>query len=266
MGTALSDKRIVRLAHRHQRKKPNSIHPSAVISPTARLGSNVCIMASVVVDEGACIGDGVTIYPHVYVGRDCVVGDGTILYPNVTLREAVKVGRRCRIHSGSVIGSDGFGFIPVANGRRLKIPHVGTVELGDDVVVGANAAIDRGTLEKTRVGSGVVIDAQVQVGHNASIGDRTHIGTMSGICGSTRIGRDVRLGHDVAVVPQIEIGDGASAEDCSSITKNLPAGAHVGGMPALPTEEARRLRELECSLPELFERLRALERKLADKP
>ncbi len=264
MGTALSEKRIVRLAHRTQRKKPNSIHPSAVISSSARIGTNVTIMASVVVDDGVVVGDGVTLYPHVYVGRDCVLGDDTILYPNVTLREAVRVGQRCRIHSGAVIGSDGFGFIPVANGRRLKIPHVGSVELGNDVIVGANAAIDRGTLETTRVGNGVVIDAQVQVGHNARIGDGTHIGTMAGICGSTRIGCGVQLGHDVAVVPQIEIGDGVVAEDCSSITKNLPAGVRVGGMPAVPSQEARRLRELECALPDLFERLKALERKLAD--
>lgn len=264
MGTALSEKRLVRLAQRNPRKKPHSIHASAVISPSARIGADVTIKASVVVDDGAVIGDGAVLYPHVYVGRDCVVGEQTILYPNVTLREAVRVGRRCRIHSGAVIGSDGFGFIHT-NGKRLKIPHVGAVELGDDVVVGANSAIDRGTLEMTRIGDGVVIDAQVQIGHNARIGDHSHIGTMTGICGSTRIGRNVRLGHDVAVVPQIEIGDDVTAEDCCSITKNLAAGLHVGGMPAMPREEARRLRELENNLPQLFERLKALERKLENK-
>ena len=258
MGTALREKEILRLTHR--RKKGLSIHPAAVISPSARLGAEVVIMAGVVIDEGAVVGDGVVIYPHVYVGRDCVVGDKTILYPNVTLRETTRVGRRCRVHSGAVLGSDGFGFINTPNARKVKIPQIGSVEIGDDCIIGANAAIDRGTLETTKIGNGVCIDAQVQVGHNAQIGDRTHISTMAGICGSTKIGADVTLGHDVAVVGHIEIGDGVTAEDCASITKSLPPGLTVCGMPAIPTDEARRLRELERDLPALVERLRRLEK------
>jgi len=146
------------------------------------------------------------------------------------------------------------------NARKVKIPQVGSVEIGDDCIISANAAIDRGTLETTRIGNGVCIDAQVQVGHNAQIGDRSHIGTMSGICGSTKIGADVTLGHDVAVVGHIQIGDGVTAEDCTSITKSLPAGLTVCGMPAVPSEEAHRLRALERDLPALFERVRRLEK------
>jgi UDP-3-O-[3-hydroxymyristoyl] glucosamine N-acyltransferase len=268
MGTALKENKVVHLSTRktlsgsksQQLPEHRNIHHTAVIDPSARISGNCTIMAGVVIDGNAVVEDGVVIYPNVYVGRDSRIGADTILHPNVTLRENTVTGKCCRIHSGSVIGSDGFGFVQGPDGRNIKVPQVGSVVLGDDVVIGSNVAIDRGTLGRTIIGNGVVIEAQTQIGHNVVVGDNSRLGAMAGICGSAKIGSNVEMGHDVAMVGHISIGDGVKVADGSSITKNIEPGHKVAGFPAVDTEQAASIQRLQENLPDLYERLKALEK------
>ncbi|MCL4692789.1 MAG: UDP-3-O-(3-hydroxymyristoyl)glucosamine N-acyltransferase, partial [Candidatus Hydrogenedentes bacterium] len=181
--------------------------PTAWIAPTAKIGAGAAIGPNVVIEDGTTIGDSVSLHSGCFIGRSSRIGPGSVLYPNVTVRERVTVGARCLIHSGAVIGSDGFGFTQHGK-RQIKIPQVGTVNVGDDVEIGANTAIDRATFGVTVIGDGTKIDNLVQIGHNVRIGTNCIICGNAGLAGSAVLGNTVTIGAGSGVVGHIELADG----------------------------------------------------------
>jgi UDP-3-O-[3-hydroxymyristoyl] glucosamine N-acyltransferase len=239
--------------------EPASIHPDSVIGEDVRLGEEVRVEPFAVVGRGAHIGSGVRIGAHAVIGAGCRVGDGTVLHPHAFLGDGVVVGERCVIHSGARIGSDGFRFVFDAGAHR-KILHVGGCRIGDDVEVGANTTIDRGSIGDTVVGSGTKIDNLVQIGHNVRIGRHVLIVAQVGISGSTRIGDGVVIGGQAGIQGHVEIGAGARIGGRAGVIGSVPAGATVSGYPARPHREALRAQAAAFALPRWIERLKALER------
>jgi len=199
----------------------------------------------------------------VFLGEKAEVGDDCILYPYVVVRERCVIGSRCILHSGAVVGSDGFGYVWDGTAHR-KIPQVGIVRIGDDVEIGANAAIDRATLGETRIGRGTKIDNLVQVGHNVVVGDDALLCGQAGIAGSARIEDRVTLAGQVGVNDHVTVGKGAIATGQAGVTGSIPPGAVVSGMPAAPHREFLKRAALVARLPELARRLESLERRLAE--
>lgn len=249
---ALAFTRVLELAAQDKRLLPeHGIHPTAAVSPKARLGSNVSIGAFTVIEDGAQVGNNTVLYPQCYVGYDAKLGHECLIYPQVVIREKVVIGNRCIIHSGTVIGADGFGFIVDGNCHR-KIPQLGTVIIGDDVEAGANVTIDRATTGATIVGSGTKIDNLVQVAHNVRIGANSIIVAQAGIAGSVQIGEWVTIGGQAAIIGHLEIGDKAIVAGRSGVTKNVPANMVVSGYPARPHREELKIEALIRKLPELL--------------
>jgi UDP-3-O-[3-hydroxymyristoyl] glucosamine N-acyltransferase len=210
------------------------IHPFAQIDGSANVDATAEIGAFVVIGPGSRIGAGARIGEHASIGRGVSVGDGTRLYPRVTIYDGCSVGARCILHSGAVVGADGFGQAR-SEGRWIKIPQVGGVRIGDDVEVGANTTIDRGALDDTVIGDGVKLDNQIQIGHNVVIGPHTVIAGCTGISGSVSIGRDCLIGGGVGIVGHLTICDGVTISGYSFITKSITVpGTYTSGMPQMP--------------------------------
>jgi len=240
-------------------RPPPGIHPTAVVGEGVCLGDDVTIMARSVVGAGSRIGSRVVLYPNVTVGNEVRLGDDTILYPAVTLYDGVEVGCRVRIHSGTVIGSDGFGYEWDGQLHR-KIPHVGSVRIGDDVEIGANVAVDRATTGWTEIGSGSKIDNLVQIAHNVQIGPNCLIVAQAGLAGSSRLGAGVVIGGQSAVRDHVEMGDGAQLAGKSGVWSDLSAGGRYSGNPARSHREEQRSLLAYQRLPGLLRRVAALER------
>ena len=212
---------------------------------------------------GTRIGEGTAIFPQCYIGKNAKIGTQSLFYPQVVLREECEVGDRCIVHPGTVIGSDGYGFVwnPSQN-RHHKIPQIGRVILEEDVEVGANVTIDRATLGETRIGAGTKIDNLVQIAHNVRTGKNCLIIAQVGISGSTRIGNQVTLAGQVGVAGHITIGDGAIIAGKSGVMGNIPEKSIYFGYPARPHREAMKLQALFGKLPEFFESLKAIKKAL----
>ncbi|HUS57804.1 MAG TPA: UDP-3-O-(3-hydroxymyristoyl)glucosamine N-acyltransferase [Planctomycetota bacterium] len=238
------------------------VHPTAIIAGDAKLGRNVVIQAYVVVAEGAVIGDDTVIYPQAYIGHYSKIGSNCLLYPGVTVRERVAIGNNVIIHSGAVVGSDGFGFFTV-NGVHKKIPQVGTVEIEDDVEIGANVTIDRARFEKTHIGRGTKIDNLVQIAHNVYIGERCVIVAQSGIAGSSRIGNNVIVAAQAGIDGHLEVGDNTIITGKAGVTKNIPANVTVSGFPAQKHDKQRREQIHLRKLPEYCAKIKDLEERLS---
>ncbi len=207
------------------------IDPEAIVSPTAEIG------AFALVGHGARIGERTSIGAHCVVGSNVRIGEDTRLYPHVTIYHDCTLGDRCILHSGVVIGADGFGMAPDA-GRWVKIPQVGAVRVGDDVEIGANTTIDRGALDDTVIGDGVKLDNQIQVGHNCVIGDHTVIAGCVGIAGSVRIGKRCRIGGKAGVTGHLEICDNVTISAMTLVTKSIrAAGTYTSVAPMMPHDE-----------------------------
>jgi len=242
------------------------VRPAAGVSPQASvhrdavLGNGVHVGPFAVVSEEAVLGDRVALYPGAYVGRGATVGDESVLYPGVTLYEGVRVGKRVILHAGCVIGSDGFGFAPTPEGYR-KIPQVGTVEIGDDVEIGANTTIDRAALGVTRIGPGTKLDNLIQVGHNVQIGRDTVIAALVGIAGSCRIGNRVMIGGQSGLAGHLEVGDGVMLGAKTGVAVSLSSDETRtwSGVPAMPHRTWLKMVTLLPRLPELFRRVKRLE-------
>lgn len=240
---------------------PEGIDLNAVISPDAELEEDVAIGAGCVVEAGTRIGRGSVLYPLCYVGRDVQIGEQCVLYPNVTLMHGVRLGNRVIVHAGSVIGADGYGYVTV-DGVHRKVPHIGTVEIGDDVEIGANVCIDRAKTGATRIGRGTKIDNLVHIGHNVQIGENCLLVAQVGIAGSSQLGNYVVLAGQVGVADHVSIGDGAIVLAQSGVTGKLSGGQCYFGTPARERSKQLRVMAYANRLPELFERVKELERKL----
>ena len=253
-----------RVAALFARPRPGwtGISHEAHLGRGVKLGRDVAIAPLVFVGDGVCLGDRVTLMPGCYVGPETTIGDDTYLAPNVTILERCRVGARVIVHSGAVIGADGFGFIPTPEGQ-LKIPQLGTVVIEDEVEIGANVTIDRGALGETRVGRGVKIDNLVQVAHNVELGEHSVVASQAGIAGSTKIGKWVGLGGQVGLVGHINIGDRTQIGAQAGVTNSVPPDQVLLGTPAWPLKETHRIWASWHTLPELYRRVRKMEQQLA---
>ena len=233
------------------------IHPSAVIGRGARLGESASIGPSVHIGAGATIGDRVVLDAHVVVGDGVVIGDDCHLYPSVTLYSGARLGNRVAIHAGARIASDGFGYI-YREGRHEKIPHVGRCIIEDDVEIGANTTIDRGSIDDTVIGAGTKIDNLVMIGHNVRIGRLCLLAAQAGLSGSVRIEDGVVIGGQVGVSGHHTIGAGARLAAQAGVFGDVPKGETWSGYPARPHREALRAQAALFKLSTMFKRLEQL--------
>ena len=238
------------------------IAPTAVIAPGAQLGAGVSIQPYAVIEDGAVIGDNTFLGAHVFIGAGAEVGADSRVYPHVTIREHSRIGKRVIIHSGAVIGSDGYGF-ELQDGRHVKIPQTGIVQIDDDVEIGANVTIDRARFGRTHIGEGTKIDNLVQIGHNVVVGPHCLLVSQSGISGSTRLGRYVTLAGQVGVVGHVQIGDQAIIGAKTGISRDVPAKAVYFGNVGEPIDRAKENLAYYRRLPKLNERVKKLEEQLA---
>jgi UDP-3-O-[3-hydroxymyristoyl] glucosamine N-acyltransferase len=237
------------------------LHPTAVIAPDAVLGEGVSIQPHVVIGAGVRIGGGTVVGANSFIGEGSVLGANCHIHPSVTIRERSVLGARVILHSGVVIGGDGFGYT-FENGRHVKIEHSGHVQIDDDVEVGANSTIDRARFGKTHIGEGTKIDNLVMIAHNVVVGAHSIIVSQTGISGSTTLGRYVTLAGQVGVAGHLHLGDRSTLTAQSGVTKDVPAGAVLSGRHAVPIREALKLEALTRRLPELAARLKSLEDKV----
>src|SRR2546421_1745941 len=238
------------------------IHPTAVVDATAQLGQRVSIQPHAVIEAGARIADDTIIGAGSYIGHETVIGPGCLIYPRVTIRERSRVGSRVIIHSGAVIGADGFGF-EMVDGRQQKIQQLGIVQIDDDVEIGANTTIDRARFGRTWIQEGAKIDNLVQVAHNVVIGKNTVVAAQTGIAGSVRIGKRVMIGGQAGIIGHIEIADGTMIGAQTGVSKNLNGGVWWA-TPSVPLKEAKVQLAWVRRLGEFFERVKNLEAKLKE--
>lgn len=245
--------------------RPEGISPLASIAASAKIGSGVRIAPFASIGENSVIGERVTIFEGSVVGAGAVVGDDTTINSNVSIYHRCTIGKRCILHAGVVVGSDGFGFAS-SGGVHHKIPQIGTVRIEDDVEIGAGTTIDRAALGETVIGAGTKIDNLVQIGHNVKIGKRCLIVSQVGISGSTEIGDDCVFGGQAGTYGHIRIGSRVMLSARGVLTKDWAGPATLGGYPAEPLREHMKTEALLRRLPKLLERIEALERTLGEKP
>ncbi|MHC4441768.1 MAG: UDP-3-O-(3-hydroxymyristoyl)glucosamine N-acyltransferase [Planctomycetota bacterium] len=233
------------------------VDPSAHVAGSARVGSETAIGPNVVIGEDAQIGDKVVLHANVFIGAQVCIGDESELWPGVVVRERCELGRRVIIHPNATIGSDGYGY-HLVDGKHRKIAQIGKVEIADDVEIGANCAVDRAKFGITRIGAGTKIDNLVQVAHNVQIGPHCLIVAQVGIAGSTQLGTGVVLGGQVGVRDHIVINDGVRAAACCCITKDIPAGTTINGIPAIDNQRYLREQAQVRQLPRLADQVKAL--------
>jgi UDP-3-O-[3-hydroxymyristoyl] glucosamine N-acyltransferase len=238
------------------------VHPTAIVGERVRLGSNIVIGPHAILEPECEIGDNASIGALCFIGRGAKLGHRVVLFPQVHVAHGVEVGNDVIIQAGSVIGSDGFGYVK-HEGAYHKIPHIGAVVLEDGVEIGANCTIDRGTFGETRIRRGTKLDNLVHLAHNVEVGEHTVIAAQTGVSGSTKIGHRVTIAGQVGFVGHIEIGDDATFGAQAGVTKSIPAGMTVSGYPAREHQLARKEEAARRRLPELLKRVRALEKALA---
>ncbi|MFT8211931.1 MAG: UDP-3-O-(3-hydroxymyristoyl)glucosamine N-acyltransferase [Symbiopectobacterium sp.] len=240
----------------------HDIAPSAMIADDAVLGRNVAIGANAVIESGAELGDGVVIGAGCFVGKHAKIGVGSRLWANVTVYHRVELGAQCLIQSGAVIGSDGFGYAN-ERGNWVKIPQLGTVRIGDRVEIGANTTIDRGALDDTIIGDGVIIDNQCQIAHNVVIGDNTAVAGGVIMAGSLKIGRYCMIGGASVINGHMEICDKVTVTGMGMVMRPITEpGVYSSGIPLQPNKTWRKTAALVMSIDDMSKRLKAVERKV----
>lgn len=237
----------------------SGIQQPSFISQTATYGQQVFIGAFAYIGENVKLGNNTKIYPNVFIGDNVTIGDNSIIHPGVKIYHDCKIGSHVTIHAGTVIGSDGFGFAPQADGSFKKVPQIGNVVIEDQVEIGANATIDRATIGSTLVKSGAKLDNLIQIAHNVEIGNSTVIAAQTGVSGSTKIGNGVMIGGQAGIVGHIQIGDGAKINAQSGVSKSIEPGKAVTGSPAYDYTAALRSQAVNRKLPELEKRIKELE-------
>lgn len=242
-------------------KQLQGIQQPSFISASATIGKDVYVGAFSYIGENVVIGENVKIHPQVYIGNDVKINSGSVLHAGVKIYHGCQVGKNVTIHAGSVIGSDGFGFAPQADGTYKKIPQIGNVLVGDNVEIGSNCSIDRATIGSTVIHDGAKLDNLIQIAHNVEIGSFTVIAAQSGISGSTKIGKHVMIGGQAGIVGHISIADGARINAQSGVTKSIKEpNAAVSGSPAFEYGATLRSQAVQRNLPELEKRISELEK------
>jgi UDP-3-O-[3-hydroxymyristoyl] glucosamine N-acyltransferase len=235
------------------------VHPTAVIDPTAQIGRRVRIGPHVVIGAKAVIGDDTDLEAGCVIGAQVQIGTHCILYPRVSVYHGCQIGSRTTIHSGAVIGADGFGYAPQADRSWLKIPQLGSVRVGDDVEIGANTTIDRGTLDDTEIGNGVKLDNQIQIAHNVKIGDHTAIAACVGIAGSAVIGPYCQIGGAAGILGHLSIAQGVVIGPMSLVSSSIHhAGKYVGVYPLQSQGDWEKSAAIVRRLPELRKAVKKL--------
>ncbi len=240
---------------------PRGIDPLASIDPTATIGVEPSIHPFAVIAEGCVVGARCRIHSGVVIGRSCRIGDDVVLYPNVVLYDGTILGDRVMVHANSVLGADGFGY-RTHDGRHVKVPQLGHVEIGDDVEIGACTTIDRGTFQATRIGAGTKIDNLVQIGHNCAVGRHNLLVSQMGMAGSSTTGNYVVVAGQVGIVGHVRIGDQVMIGAQAGVTKDVPAGQQMLGSPATPVSEQKRILVTLERLPEIRRDIRRIKQHL----
>lgn len=257
----------------YQQTKPQKfgIEQPSFIDSSAKTGDNIYIGAFAYIGANSTIGIGTKIYPQVYVGSNVKIGDNTILFPGVKIYDDCVIGSNCILHAGAVIGSDGFGFAPTADGSYKKIQQVGNVVLEDDVEIGANTTIDCSTMGSTIIRKGVKLDNLIQIAHNCEIGENTVMAAQIGIAGSTKVGKNCIFGGHVGIAGHLNIGDKVTIGAMAGVSNNIKEGKIVLGTPAMDHDRAlkafvvyRRLPELRNSVSDLEKEVKELKAKLKE--
>lgn len=253
---------VVKLLELYNASKPRrtGISRLSSVSEQARVGERCYIGDFTVVEEEVRIGDDCQIYPQVYLGRGVSVGEGSILYPGVKVYEGCRIGRNCILHAGAVIGADGFGFMPNADGGFDKIPQLGNVVVEDDVEIGANTCIDRAKTDSTVIRRGVKLDNLIQIGHNVQIGENTVSSAQTGIAGTSKVGRNCILAGQVGIADHVTVGNNVTIGSKTGLDKSVPDGEIRFGYPALPGMQYHRSSAIFKNLPALARRVDSLEK------
>ncbi|MDE7152344.1 MAG: UDP-3-O-(3-hydroxymyristoyl)glucosamine N-acyltransferase [Candidatus Amulumruptor sp.] len=246
---------LLALAQSMQAQRRHGIEQPSYVDPTAEIGEGVYIGAFAYIGAGARIGANAEIYPQSFVGANVSIGDDTTLYAGVRVYPGCRVGKRCILHSGAVVGADGFGFAPDGTGGYAKIPQIGVVEIGDDVEIGANTTIDRATMGSTRIHNGVKLDNLIQIGHNVEIGANTVMAAQGGVAGSTKIGEQCMVGGQAGIAGHLHVGDGSQLAAQTGVHSDVAPGQRLIGSPA---EELRAYGRQVMSLKHLPGLLRAV--------
>ena len=243
----------------------SGIHETAIIGDNVTIGEDVTIQAHSVICDNVEIGDNTVIMPLVYVGDGSKIGNDGLIYSNVSIRENVTIGNRVIIHCGAVIGSDGFGFTPEPNNKRpYKIPQIGTVVIEDDVEIGANTAIDRATLSETRIKSGTKLDNLVQIAHNVEVGNDCCLAAQSGIAGSAILGDRVNIAGQSGIVGHLKIGENSIVYAKTAVTKDMPPGSHLSGIPAQTHKQELRTQAATRKFPDLMQEFSQLQKRVEE--
>ncbi len=250
---------LMKYVDSQKQKHTSGIHPTAVISGTAKLGANVSVGAYTVIEDGAVVGDGTVIFPQCYIGKNVTIGKNCYIYPQVVIREECVLKDYVILQAGAKIGSDGFGFT-FHDGRHQKIPQIGNVVLGNDVEVQSNSCIDRAKISSTYIGDNTKIDNLVQVGHNVKVGMSTIMCAQVGVAGTTDIGNGVILAGQVGLAGHMKIGDRVQIGAQSGVMSSIPAGQVYFGYPAMPQREAFKQQAMIRKLPEMYKEFRALKK------
>ena len=237
-------------------ENPSFIHNSTKFKDGFYLG------AFSYIDSNCNIDKNVKIYPNSYLGENVSIGKNTLIYPGVTINNNSKIGSNCTIHSGAIIGSDGFGFLPDADGSYKRIPQVGDVIIKNNVNIGSNTVIDKATLESTIINEGVKLDNLIQIGHNVEIGKNTVIAAQSGISGSTKVGKNSLFGGQVGVIGHLNLGDNIKYAAQSGVSKNIKSNETVFGSPAINRRKYIQSYSIFKKLPEVEKRIKEIEKKL----
>jgi UDP-3-O-[3-hydroxymyristoyl] glucosamine N-acyltransferase len=235
------------------------IQQPSYIAATVSYGQNVFIGAFAYLGENVKLGNNTKIFPNAFIGDNVIIGNDCMIHPGVKIYHDCKIGNHVNIHAGTVIGSDGFGFAPQADGSFKKVPQIGNVVIEDHVEIGANATIDRATMGSTLIMSGAKLDNLIQIAHNVEVGHSTIIAAQAGVSGSTKIGNGVMIGGQAGIVGHIQLGDGAKVNAQSGVSKSIEPGKVVTGSPAHDYTSALRSQAVTRKLPELEKRVKELE-------
>lgn len=254
---------LMQLVEQQSTPRLQGISPQAHIADDVVLGEDVYVAPFAVIEPGAKIGRGCQIHSFAYVGRGVTLGEGTVIYPQVTLYHGVRIGARCIIHAGAVLGADGFGFAPESDGYH-KIPQLGSVLVEDDVEIGANTCIDRAVMDNTVIRRGVKLDNLIQIAHNCEVGEHTVMASQVGLAGSSTVGTWCRFGGQVGIGGHLTIGDRVEMAGQTGVLGNVASGTALMGSPGMPLREAMRSFVIQPKLPDMYRRLQALEKELAE--